>query len=79
MKHKSNLNFHVINILTIFIKLITFNKTVHIIVQCFLANPVLANPAGFSLEIDLFTLAFNIILLQKSIQFRLYKQASNIL
>ena len=27
-------------------------------IQCFLANPVLANPAGFSREVDLFTLMF---------------------
>ena len=41
-------------------------------IQSFLVYPVLANPAGFSQEVDLFTLAFNIILLQKSIQFRFY-------
>ena len=39
----------------------------------------LANPAGFSREVDLFTLAFNFILLRKSIQFTFYKYASNIL
>ena len=43
-------------------------------VQCFLANP-----AGFSRKVDLFTLAFNTILLQKSIQLRFNNQASNIL
>ena len=36
-------------------------------VQCFLAYP-----AGFSREVDLFTLAFNIILLQKNVQLRFY-------
>ena len=33
----------------------------------------IANPASFSRELDFFTLAFNIILLQKCTQFRFYK------
>ena len=44
------------------------------ILQCFLANP-----AGLSRDVDLLTLALNIISLEKSIQFRFYYYASNIL
>ena len=48
------------------------NEVQYFLATMVLALPVLANPAGFSREVDLFTLAFNIILLQKSIQFRFY-------